>query len=317
MTRPTFSRQFAIALSTALTISLNFWGGGALAGDPFRQSNPRNIGDKTEAAFEAIFLQGNYLEAKQRVTEAEKSEAGDPLVYAMKASLAFDEENFEAMKVANDQTLAAAEKLKGKDPLRGNLYLAVGNFLEGVYIFKTQGPVGAVPKLQQVLQYLDTAEKISPNDPELNLLKGYLELILSVNLPFSSPEQAIERFEKYAAPDYMVNRGIATAYRDLYKQKMKAKQYDGAQQYLVKANQYLDKALQESPGNPELQYLKGQFLLTQGKDSKNLSLVKQSIPYFEKAKQKEAQLPRTVKISLNHDYNNVVPEQIQLLSNEK
>lgn len=317
MTRPTFSRQLALAISTALTISVNFGGSGALAGDPFRKSNPRNIGDKTEAAFEAIFLEGNYVEAKQRVLEAEKSEAGDPLIYAMKASLAFDEENFTAMKVASDQTLVAAEKLKGKDSLRGNLYLAVGNFLEGAYIFKTQGPVGAVPKLQQVLQYLDAAEKISPQDPELNLLKGYLELILSVNLPFSSPEQAIERFEKYAAPDYMVNRGIATAYRDLYKQKMKAKQYDGAQQYLVKANQYLDKALQKSPDNPELQYLKGQFLLTQGKDNKNLSLVKQSIPYFEKAKQKEAQLPRTVRTSLNHDYNNVVPEQIQLLSNGK
>jgi tetratricopeptide (TPR) repeat protein len=317
MTRLTFSRQFAIALSTALTISLNFWSGVALAGDPFRKSNPRSIGDKTEAAFEAIFLQGNYLDARQRLAEAEKSETTDPLVYAMKASLAFDEGNFEVMNVASKQTLTAAENLKIKDPLRGNLYLAVGNFLEGAYIFKTQGAVGAVPKLQQVLQYLDTAEKISPQDPELNLLKGYLELMLSVNLPFSSPEQAIERFEKYAAPDYMVNRGIATAYRDLYKQKLKTKQYDEAQQNIVKANQYLDKAMQESPDNPELQYLKGQFLLTQGKDSKNLALVKQSIPYFEKAKEKEAQLPRTVKISLNHDYNNVVPEQIQLLSNGK
>ena len=315
MTRLTFSRQLAIALSTALTISLNCWGSGALAGDPFRKSNPRPIGDKTEAAFVAIFRQGNYLEAKQRLAEAEKTESSDPLVYAMKASLAFDEGNFEAMNAASSQTIAVAEKLTSKDPLRGNLYLAVGNFLQGAYIFKTQGAVGAVPKLQQVLQYLDVAEKISPSDPELNLLKGYLELMLAVNLPFSSPEQAIERFQKYAAPDYMVNRGIATAYRDLYKKQMKAKNYNEAQQYLAKANQYLDKALQASPDNPELQYLKGQFLLTQGKDSKSISLVKQSIPYFEKAKQKEAQLPNTVKVSLNHDYTRVVPEQIEQLSN--
>lgn len=315
MTSSTFSRQLAITFSTALTISLNCWGSGALAGDPFRQSNPRPIGDKTEAAFEAIFLQGNYLEAKQRLAEAEKNEAGDPLVYAMKASLAFDEGDFAAMNVASRQTVAAAEKLISKDPLRGNLYLAVGNFLEGAYIFKTEGAVGAVPKLQQVLQYLDVAEKISPNDPELNLLKGYLELILAVNLPFSSPEQAIERFEKYAAPDYMVNRGIATAYRDLYKKQMKAKNYDQAKQYLAKANEYLDKAVQASPNNPELQYLKGQFLLTQGKDTKSLSLVKQAIPYFEKAKQKEAQLPNTVKVSLNHEYTSVVPEQMERLSN--
>ena len=40
-----------ITLTTAL---------GANALDPFRTTQPRNIGNNTEAAFKAIFLQGDY-----------------------------------------------------------------------------------------------------------------------------------------------------------------------------------------------------------------------------------------------------------------
>jgi tetratricopeptide (TPR) repeat protein len=97
-----------------------------------------------------------------------------------------------------------------------------------------------------VFQYLETAEKANPTDPELNLLKGYMDLILAVNLPFSSPQEAIERLETYGSPDYLVDRGIALAYRNL-------KQYD-------QALQFIDNALKATPNNPELMYLKGQIL---------------------------------------------------------
>jgi hypothetical protein len=71
------------------------------------------------------------------------------------------------------------------------------------------GPVGALSKLQKVFQYLDEAKKIDPKDPELNLLTGYMDLMLAVNLPFSDPAQAVEKLEKYAAPSYLAYRGIA------------------------------------------------------------------------------------------------------------
>lgn len=291
--RLNFPQRISLALS-AMTVALSLWSGSALAGDPFRSSNPRNIGDKTEAAFEAIFRDGNYLQARQYLLEAKKTEANEPLVYVMQAYLAYFDGDLETLKTSGSKTLQVARQLKASDPLRSNLYVAVGTLLEGAYAFKQQGPVGAIPKLQEGFEYLDAAEKVAPNDPELNLIKGYSDLILSIYLPFSTPEQAIERFEQYAKPDYMVDRSIAVAYRDL-------KQYD-------RALSYMDKALQVSPDNPELQYLKGQILRSQGRKTQNVSLLKQALPYFEQAKKKEKQLPKSVQISLNHEYNAVQTE---------
>jgi len=58
------TKKMAIGASLAVMIMVN-WISPGLAGDPFRKTNPRPIGDKTEAAFNAIFKQGNYLEAKK------------------------------------------------------------------------------------------------------------------------------------------------------------------------------------------------------------------------------------------------------------
>lgn len=295
------SQQVSFSLSVVCTVALSLWGTPSLAGDPFRSNNPRPIGDQTEAAFEAIFHHGNYKQAQIYLQKATQTEADEPLSHAMKASLAYSNEDFETMKAYADKTLSAAEKLTAKDPLRGNLYQAVGHFLQGAYKFKTKGPLGAVNKLQQVFDYLDRAENIDPNDPELNLLKGYLDLILSVNLPFSSPEDAIARFEKYAAPDYMVSRALSAAYRDL-------KQYDTAMQHI-------DKALAASPDNPEVQYLKGQLLRKKGRMTMDIVLLKEAYTYFEQAMVKVDQLSEGVQIPLRHDYQAVKDEIAKLAAN--
>ncbi len=283
----------------SLLLSFNLYTPQGWAGDPFRSSNPRNIGEKTEAAFEAIFRDGNYTIAKTYLEQAKISEPNEPLVYAMQASLAYAEEDWESLRNNALKTQEVSEKLKQKDQLRGNLYLGVGHFLEGAYIFKQQGPLGAVKKLQLVLNHVETAEKIAPNDPELNLLKGYLDLLLATVLPFASPDQAIDKFEKYASPQYMVDRAIATAYRDL-------KNYD-------KALSFMDKALKATPDNPEVQYLKGQILRRKAKSLEDtqpqkIALLREALTYFELAKQKEAQLPKVVQIPLNHDYRTVQDE---------
>ena len=298
-------QKVSISWSVVCTVALSLWGTPSWAGDPFRSSNPRPIGDNTEAAFVEIFKNGDYLQAKNYLQQAVQTEADEPLVHAMKASLAYSNEDWEVMKNAADKTLTAAEKLTPSDPLRGNLYQAVGHFLQGAYTFKTTGPLGAVNKLQLVFDYLDKAENISPNDPELNLLKGYLDLILSVNLPFSSPEDAIARFEQYAAPNYMVNRALFAAYRDL-------DQYDTAMQYI-------DEALTNSPENPELQYFKGQLLRKQGRSKdgqpKDLGLLKEAYTYFDQAMAKVDQLPKGVQIPLRHDHRTVQDEIAKLSSN--
>jgi tetratricopeptide (TPR) repeat protein len=269
-----------LSIATTVILSFGFTHNLTLAADPFRTNNSRNIGEHTEAAFKTIFLMGNYTAVKDNLTLAETEEANEPLGHALAASLAYTEEDWESLKVYALKTLESAELLKTEDALRGNLYLAVGHFLDGAYVYQKEGAVGALKKLQLVFQFLDAAENIDPNDPELNLIKGYMDLLLAVNLPFSSPEQAIARFEKYAAPDYLVTRGLAVAYRDL-------KEYETALKFV-------DRALKIAPENPELYYLKGQILRKIGKKQKNIPTLQKALTHFEQALVKSEQLPKFI-----------------------
>jgi tetratricopeptide (TPR) repeat protein len=278
----TVTSSLAIALSLFITPA---------SADPFRASNPHAIGQKTEAAFKVLFEQGNYKQAAQLLQNAEPNE---PLAYAMKASLAYVNQDLPAMQVNAQQTLEKAQQLVQTDPLRGHIYIAAGHFLEGAYALSTQGAVRATPtvlgKLQQVYDDLGQAEKISPQDPELNLIKGYMDLMLAVNLPFSNPDQAIQRLQQYAAPTYLAQRGIAIGYRDLH-------QPDNALAAV-------DKALQTTPNNPELFYLKAQILRLKGSDlqgdqQKQVRL--QSVRLFRQAWAMREQLPTELVRQLNRE----------------
>jgi len=267
---PAPKRTVKVLASTAAVV-LGLWVTPTLAGDPFRTTSPHAIGNNTESAFNSIFKEGNYTEAQRYLSQAEASEPNEPLAYAMLASYAYTNQDWETLNRYASKTLQTAQQLTSTDPLRGNLYTAVGHFLEGTYSFKKDGPVGALTKLQKVFQYLDEAKKINPNDPELNLLAGYMDLILAVNLPFSDPAQAINRLEQHGSPSYLAYRGIAIGYRDL-------KQYP-------KAMEFVDRAIQLTPANPEVLYLKAQILVKQGKKQ-------EAIEFFNKALEKKAQLPR-------------------------
>lgn len=274
------SKRTVTALASAVTVVLSLWVSPTLAKDPFRTTNPRPIGEHTEAAFVSIFKEGNYKAAQTYLQKAEASEPNEPLTYAMLASLAYTTQDMDTLKRYATKTLQTAEQLTKTDPLRGNLYTAVGHFLEGTYDFKKDGPVGALTKLQKVFQHLDEAKKISPNDPELNLLTGYMDLMLAVNLPFSNPAQAIEKLEKYAGPSYLAYRGIAVGYRDL-------KKYDQA---LAFAN----RALELTPNNPEVLYLKAQILRNQGKN-------KEAQEFFNQAGTKLNQLPNSSAAQITYE----------------
>jgi tetratricopeptide (TPR) repeat protein len=280
-------QRFSLTLSCTLTAILGLGNLPALADDPFRVENRRDIGDRTETAFKTIFLQGNYQSVREQLDVAETEEPKEPLAYALQASLAYTDEDWESIKQYANKTLEVALALSYEDPVRGNLYLAVGHFLEGAYIYQKEGAIAAINKLQLVFKYLDLAEDNDSTDPELNLIKGYIDLLLAVNLPFSSPEQAITRFKDYAAPNYLVNRGLAVAYRDL-------KQYD-------KALDFVDTALSIAPNNPELFYLKGQILRKIGKNQQKLDVLEQALSHFDRAITQQAQLPHFVIESLNHE----------------
>ncbi|HLO85159.1 MAG TPA: Sll0314/Alr1548 family TPR repeat-containing protein [Nostocaceae cyanobacterium] len=277
-----FTRLAKLTLLSA--IALNLWVSPAFAGDPFRTKDPKKIGDQTEAAFKAIFQQGDYSAAEKYLEQAQSKEPNEPLVYALKASLAYGKNDLAALEKYSKKTLEVGQKLTFADPLRGNLYTGVGHFLEGATIITREGAVNgassALSRLRKVYQYFDQAEAIAPKDPELNLIRGYMDLMLSVNLPFASPEQAIERLEKNAAPGYLVYRGIALAYRDL-------KQYQSALNY---ANQ----AVNATPSNPEIYYLRAQIYHELAKPDNNKTFLKEAIANFDKALAKKSQLPASL-----------------------
>jgi tetratricopeptide (TPR) repeat protein len=266
----TVTSSVAIALSLVTTSGI----APAWAGDPFRATNPHAIDDQTEAAFNALFKQGNYVEADRLLRTPNTNE---PLAFAIKASLSYLEQDTSDLGRNATLTREAAQRLLQTDPLRGHLYTAVGHFLEGAYALQSRGTFAATPevlgKLQQVFDELQEAERISPNDPELNLIKGYMDLMLAVNLPFANPNDAIQRLQANAAPSYLAQRGIAIAYRDL-------DQYD-------QALTAVDRALAETPNNPDLFYLKAQILRQQQKPT-------ESLEFFNRALQSRAQLPRDV-----------------------
>lgn len=281
-----------LRVASATLVSLSLWASPSLAKDPFRTTNARPIGDRTEAAFKALFEQGNY---KQANSFAQKADPRDPLTQALRASLAYitwDGEKDEAKKSAQleafrtyaAQTREAAAVMVSKDPLRGNLYQAVGHFLESAYIFSKDGTVKGTPRalgeIQQAFKYLDNAEKVDSSDPELNLLRGYIDLFVSLNLPFSSPTDAINRLEKYATPRYLADRGIALGYRDLNQQ--------------TKALAAVDSALKATPNNPDVLYLKAQILVRQG-DNRG------SLAYFNQALTKQEQLPPGLVRQINRE----------------
>ena len=291
---------WTLPLSVVMVVGID--NNAVLAKDPFRQSNPRNIGKHTEKAFETIFLEGDYKAVVEELELARSKEAEDPLTHAMLASLAYTEQDWENIKQYADETLASALLLSQTDPLRGNLYLGVGHFLEGAYTYEKQGPLDAIEKLQLVFKYLDRAEDIDPDDPELNLIKGYMDLLLAVNLPFSKPEQAIARFETYAAPNYLVERGLAVAYRDL-------KQYD-------RALEYVNKALEIAPNNPEHYYLRGQILRQIGKKENNLEALSKALENFDRALAKSSQLPDFILKTLERE-NRLTKERIAEIKSGK
>jgi len=275
------------------TIAVSCWIEPSWAGDPFRSTQQHKIGDQTEGAFKAIFEQGNYPATESYLKKALVSEPNEPLIYAMKASLAYGDHDWVTLKQYSQKILETGQKLIPADPLRGNLYTAVGHFFHGAVVLLEQGTINgagaALSELQQVYGYLDKAEAIAPNDPELNLIRGYMDLMLAVNLPFASPDQAIENLQKNAAPKYLVVRGIALAYRDL-------KDYSPALDY---ANQ----AVKITPDNPEIYYLRAQILHEKGYREKKKDLLKEAISNFDIALNKKAQLPATLvkQIQREHD----------------
>ncbi len=268
-----FAQRCGCTIASVVAIATCLVASPSDAKDPFRTTNPHQIGDVTEMAFRTLFEQGNYQQADLYLDEAEKVETNEPLVYAMQAALAYLNEDWAALAGYATQTRETAQQLTRTNQLRGHLYTGVGHFLEGAYIISTEGAIKgtakALRKLRLVLQHINAAAEINSTDPELNLIKGFMDLILAANLPFAEIDDAIARLENYARPDYLAYRGIAVGYRD-------TKQHQ-------KALAAVNRALELTPNNPELFYLKAQILVQQGLEQKNVTVLQQAQENFSQA----------------------------------
>ncbi|NEO87022.1 MAG: hypothetical protein F6J87_22600 [Spirulina sp. SIO3F2] len=312
MTFPRFPSQRLLSLGAATLLATLSWGTAAWAGDPFRgNDNPSNISDQTEDAFEAMFKEGDYPRAQQIIDRVRND--SDPLVPALQAALAY---NLDGQIQDNnnyvERTRNAAQSLidnagSPQDELRGNLYLAAAAFMEGAYNFKAdEDYVAAALKVQEVLGHLRQAERVESEagltDPELNLLKGYIELLLAVNLPLSNPNNAIANFKDKAAPKYLVDRGIAIAYRDLGN-KAGNNDVGKASEFYELAESHIDDVLGVAPNNPEIKYLKAQILHEWGKLSgqENKDMLEEAIELFEAALEEDEQLPIETPAQIRHE----------------
>jgi tetratricopeptide (TPR) repeat protein len=234
-------------------------------------------GSNVERAKESMFRDGDYAKARQYLKAALKTEPNEPLTYAMNTLYPFSSGDFEQVREYGDKTTKVAAQLTATNPLRGNLYQGVGLAILGAYEMKKEngGALGALSKLQKVFQYMDKAKQSDPNNHELNLVKGYMDLLLAVNVPFSDTTEAIEQL-KNAEPKYLALRGMYIGYRDL-------KEYD-------KAIAAINSAIELAPHNPELTYYKAQLLAIRGREKKNDNDLRKSIQLFESAYTKRNQL---------------------------
>jgi tetratricopeptide (TPR) repeat protein len=229
----------------------------AWARDPFRTTKARPIPSETAIAFDTLLREGNFRGAIPQIEKAVKTNDSEPLAHTMAALVAFFRQDMEGMRQSGQSVKQRAQALMSKDKLRGHLYLAVADLIESAYLFKTEG-VSSVPRLlplvQNVFDEMKNAQKIDPTDPELNLFKGLVDILISsvssAVIPSADVEASLVNLRQFSAPDYLKWGGITVAYRDARKTDL--------------AMEAVDKALASAPNNPVLHYFKGQIFWMQG-----------------------------------------------------
>lgn len=237
----------------------------ALAADPFRVGiKARPIGTSLQSAFEDFFRYGKYQSSSEKLTKAEAENPDEPLVYTLQAATAYQNNQKEAFLMTLPKIRAASKVIATKDSARSHLYQGIAQGLEGYFL---KDSVADLPKTltyaSSMLLEIDKAHQLSPNDPEINLFVGFVNMVLSKN------DEALKNFQK-AGPPYLALRGQALVYRD-------TNDYANAQ---IAVN----KAIAIAPQNPELLYLKAQILVKQ----KNPT---EAVKFFDQAIKLGNQLP--------------------------
>jgi tetratricopeptide (TPR) repeat protein len=260
-----------------------------LAADPFRTgTNARPFGTALEKAFEDFFRSGNYLNSSRKLAAAQIENPNEPLVYTLKAALAYLNSQPQQLQALAQKTREVSLALEATDKPRSHLYRGLADGLEGASYYLKDGDVGLVtafPKISSMILEIDKARQLAPEDPEINLIVGYINTV-EAKLPGRSNKynEALNAFRK-ANPSYLSYRGQALVYRD-------TKNYSQAQMTV-------DKALADAPQNPDLLYLKAQLFALQKRP-------KEAVAFFDKALSFGKQLPESTKKQIRKERNSQV-----------
>jgi tetratricopeptide (TPR) repeat protein len=252
----------------------------ALAVDPFRVGiKARPMGLSLESAFKDFFLYGKYQSSIPKLAKAQVENPNEPLVYTLQAATAYQNQQNDKFLASLSKIRDASKAIAAKDSARSHLYQGVAQGLEGYFL---KDSVTDLPKTltyaSSMLLEIDKAHQLSPNDPEINLFVGFINMVLGKN------DEALQNFQK-AGPPYLALRGQALVYRD-------TRDYG-------KAQIAVDKAISVAPQNPELLYLKAQILVLQ----KNPT---EAMKYFDQALKLGKELPADTLKQINKERSSIV-----------
>jgi tetratricopeptide (TPR) repeat protein len=168
-----------------------------------------------------MFKDGNFYEAQKTVDRAFATEADEPLLHAMKASLFYINKrrtgDLEFMRDYALKTRKAAQALMSDNPCADISILGASYLLEAGYEVTKKGVVRGAAKglslVQQALDEIELAAEINPDDPEVNLIQGYMDMLVASVVPLADLEDALGSLRK-SGPEYLKWRGIALGYRD-------------------------------------------------------------------------------------------------------
>jgi tetratricopeptide (TPR) repeat protein len=198
-----FSRKGRSAIGLLVSIIL-FYTSPALAQDPFRKGpDARPIGPALESAFEDFFRTGEFQKASQKLSKAQAENPNEPLVYTLQAALAYLNGQRDKMLEMTQKTREVSQAIESKDAARSHLYRGIAQGLEGSSYYLKDGLTG-IPKaltyVSSMFLEIDKAKQLAPDDPEVNLLVGYIDTLLN------KYDDALQEFRK-AGPPYVSRAG--------------------------------------------------------------------------------------------------------------
>ncbi len=264
-----------IQRSAALPLAILLCANSASAADPFRVGiKARPIGSSLQSVFEDFFRYGRYQSSNQKLTMAQAENPNEPLVYTLLAATAYQNQQKGVFLTTLPKIRAASKAIAVKDVARSHLYQGIAQGLEGYFL---KDSVTDLPKTltyaSSMLLEIDKAHQLSPNDPEINLFVGFINMVLGKR------DEALSNFQK-AGPPYLALRGQALVYRD-------------TQDY-ANAQVAVDKAIATAPKNPELFYLKAQILSLQKKPT-------EAVKFFDRAIKLGNELPEGTLKQINKE----------------